>query len=325
MIKPYYKTSYGEYYLNRMEDIISSKIGKLLSNNVQLILTSPPFPLNKKKRYGNLQGDEYKEWFNRLGNLWSPLLKEDGSIVIEMGNSWIPQRPIQSTMHLECLLSLLKESEKKDHLRLIQEFICYNPARLPSPSQWVTIKRIRMTDSFTHVWWIAKSDYPKADNKKVLRPYSKNMLKLLKTQKYNSGLRPSEHKIGQTSFLKDHNGSIMPNFIEIESITGGEIRKPNCFSIANTASNDLYHQLCRKQGMIPHPARMPLELASLFIEFLTDPGDIVFDPFGGSNTTGYCAEVLKRKWIASEVDVEYAKQSRLRFTSEIKTEEERAL
>src|SRR5690606_30415596 len=93
-----------------------------------------------------------------------------------------------------------------------------NPSRLPSPAPWVTIKRIRTIDSYTNVWWMSKSDFPKADNRKVLRPYSKSMQKLLKDQKYNSGRRPSEHVISETSFLKNHNGSIMHNVIEVEQI-----------------------------------------------------------------------------------------------------------
>ena len=46
-----------------------------------------------------------------------------------------------------------------------------------------------------------KTDYPKADNRKVLRPYSESMKSLLKRGSYNAGKRPSEHSIGEKSFL----------------------------------------------------------------------------------------------------------------------------
>ncbi|KAF5034137.1 Modification methylase PvuII [anaerobic digester metagenome] len=239
-------------------------------------------------------------------------MTDDGSIVIEMGNSWVPEKPVQSLLHLESLLGFVKNPNAG--LVLCQEFICHNPSRLPSPAQWVTIERIRMTDSFTRIWWMSKSENPKADNRKVLRPYSKQMKKLLKSKKYNAGLRPSEHRIGDKSFLKDNGGSIMPNVIEIEQIDENkEHRVPNIFSIANTKSVDTYLNICKERGFRPHPARMPLELASFFIEFLTEKNDLVLDPFAGSNTTGYCAEKMDRRWISIEAKEEYGLQSKIRF------------
>jgi len=236
---------------------------------------------------------------------------------MELGNAWVKDKPIQSLLTIESLMAFVKN--KKAGLQLCQEFICYNPARLPSPAQWVTINRYRAVDSFTHVWWMSKSDYPKADNSRVLRPYSKSMKTLLNKGTYNSGKRPSEHTISKKSFLTEHTGSICHNVIEIEQMDEmREIRLPhNALSIANTKSNDFFSKECKKNNITPHPARMPAELVSFFIEFLTDKGDIVLDPFAGSNTTGYCAEYFKRKWISIEIDEEYAQQSKLRFEDPI--------
>ncbi len=306
-----YSTEYGKYFVNKCE----KQLKRLkLKGKVQLILTSPPFPLNNKKQYGNLVGQEYLEWLAGLAPLFSELLTENGSIVMELGNAWEKGRPVQSLLHLKSLMSFVENPAA--NLRLCQEFICYNPARLPSPAQWVTINRIRTIDSFTHVWWMSNSDYPKADNRKVLRPYSKSMKSLLKRGDYNSGKRPSEHVISEKSFLTEHSGSIMHNVIELEQMDEKrDLRLPqNAFSFANTKSNDYFTKQCKENGIVPHPARMQLELVSFFIEFLTDEGDIVLDPFAGSNTTGFCAEKLKRKWVSIEADEDYGKQSMLRFT-----------
>lgn len=314
----YYKTELGKFYLGDSTELLNSTLGSKIENKVQLILTSPPFPLNKKKKYGNLTNNQYKEWFKNLAPLFSKLLTENGSIVIELGNSWEKNKPVQSTLHLESLLSFKEEGK----LNLCQEFICYNPSRLPSPAQWVTIKRIRTVDSFTHIWWLSKTEYPKADNKKVLRPYSKSMINLLKNKKYNHGERPSEHKIGKYSFLNDNGGSIMPNVLELEEADPArKVRLPeNFLSIANTKSNDFFLRKCREKGITPHPARMPLDLAYFFIEFLTDEGDLVLDPFAGSNTTGFCAENKNRKWISIDNNEEYAIQSLIRLEDpQIKT------
>ena len=310
MYKPLYRTDLGKYYIGKCEEVLSSL---RIKGKVQLILTSPPFPLNNKKKYGNLNGKEYLEWFTNLAEVFSKVLTPDGSIVIELGNAWEKDRPVQSLLHLNSLISFV--NNEKANLRLCQEFICYNPARLPSPAQWVTINRIRTIDSFTHVWWMANSDYPKADNKKVLRPYSKSMKKLLETQTYNAGKRPSEHIISEKSFLTNHEGSISHNVLELESIDGSDdLRLPySMFKISNTKSNDFYTRTCKERNIIPHPARMPLELASFFIKFLTDENDLVLDPFGGSNTTGFCAEKLNRHWISIEANQEYGEQSKIRF------------
>lgn len=310
-----YQTNKGKIIEGNSIELLKGKMKKKLEGKVNLIITSPPFPLNNKKQYGNEKGEEYLKWFIDMAPIFSDLLAEDGSLVIEIGNAWEPERPVQSLLHLECLFGLVKHPEA--NLRLIQEFICYNPSKLPSPAQWVTVNRLRTVDSYTHVWWIAKNDFPKADNSKVLRPYSKSMQSLLKKQKYNAGKRPSEHNISETGFLKDNGGSIAHNFFELEQVDDNrEVRLPHSvLSFSNTNSNDYYLKMCREKNIKPHPARMSGGLVNFFIEFLTDEDDLILDPFSGSNTTGYCAEKLNRKWVSFEVKEDYINQAIIRFSN----------
>jgi site-specific DNA-methyltransferase (cytosine-N4-specific) len=302
----------GAYFVGDAEELLGGDLGPSLQGNVQLLLTSPPFPLNNKKSYGNRTGKAYLEWFVGLAEVFSNLLTPDGSIVIELGNAWSQGRPVQSLLPMECLIGFVKN--RRAGLRVCQQFICHNPARLPSPAEWVTIRRIRAADSYTHVWWMAKSDFPKADNRRVLRPYGRSMRRLLDRKSYNSGKRPSEHSIGPGSFLANHGGSIQPSFIDL-SRDGERLaeRLPNVMKLANTNSNDYFHRRCREEGITPHPARMHPSLAAYFIEFLTEPGDLVLDPFAGSNTTGYIAEMLGRRWISIDISKTYVRQSRIRF------------
>lgn len=302
----------GAYHLGDSAELLGSDLGEELRGQVQLLLTSPPFPLNRKKSYGNFAGEEYKEWFVRMAPLFADLLTEDGSIVVEMGNSWMPGRPVQSLLHLESLLGFVNNPDAD--LRLCQQFVCFNPSRLPSPAQWVTIKRNRLTDSYTHLWWMAKTDFPKADNSKVPRPYSDSMKSLIKRREYNAGKRPSGHGISENGFMTDHGGSIALNLFELEQMDEKrKVRLPNAFSASHTTSNDFFFRTCRERGITPHPARMPTGLAAFFTEFLTDPGDLVLDPFAGSNTTGFSAELLGRRWASIEVKEDYAVQSRIRL------------
>ena len=288
-----YRTRYGRMLQGKAEDILSLPSLRALCGRINLIFTSPPFPLNTKKRYGNLTGDEYIEWFTNFAPIFRELLTNDGSLVIELGNAWEPGRPIMSTLALRALLSF----QEKGELKLCQEIIWHNPARLPSPAQWVTIDRIRLKDSFTRFWWMSPSDRPQADNRQVLKNYSLHMQKLLAKQSFNSGRRPSQHYISEKAFLVDNGGAISPNVL----------------CIPNTRSTDLYQKFCRAQNLRPHPARMPPELADFFIKFLTKKEDLVLDPFAGSNTTGATAETLKRFWISIELDDKYIQSSKGRF------------
>lgn len=279
------RTRLGRLYQGYAENFFTSRVGRRLDHKVQLILTSPPFPLNRKKQYGNYQGQIYSDWLASFAPLFRRILKPTGSIVLEIGNAWEPGRPVMSTLGLRTLLEFLE----RGNLFLCQQFICHNPARLPSPAQWVNIERIRLKDAYTHVWWMSPSDRPKADNREVLREYSPSMTKLLETGRYNSGKRPSEHKIGKTSFLRNNGGAIPSNVLEF----------------ANTRSRDEYLDYCFTNRVQPHPARMPLGLARFFVRFLTEPGDVVVDPFAGSNITGSAAEELGRRWVSIEPRQDY--------------------
>jgi len=311
MAAPLYQTDLGRMFCGKAEDLLRQRPLTDLRGQVQLVFTSPPFPLNRKKKYGNLEGEQYLRWLADFAPVLKDYLTTDGSIVIELGNAWEPGRPTMSTLPLRALLEFQQAAE----LFLCQEFICFNPARLPSPAQWVTVERIRVKDAFTRVWWLSPVDKPKADNRKILTEYSRSMRQLLERGTYNPGRRPSEHDIGEQSFLSEHRGAIPPNvLVPPPSSTLPEVTE--VLRIANTSSSDPYQAYCRKHDIVPHPARMPAKLVEFFVSFLTDPGDLVLDPFGGSNSTGLVAEKLGRSWAAIEADHAYAMASQSRFVPE---------
>lgn len=303
-----YSSKRGTMYFGNSFDLLQANILLRRKQKAQLIFTSPPFPLNTKKKYGNFKGEEYVEWFAAFAPVLRDHLTENGSIVIEIGNSWEPQKPVMSTTVLKALLAFLE----RGGLHLCQEFIWYNPARLPSPVEWVNKERIRVKDAFTRVWWMAPTERPKADNRKILRPYSKSMRQLIDKKKYNAGARPSQHLIGQKSFFTDNNGSIPPNVIGADEVAS----LSTLLKATNTRSSEEYLHFCRDKDLPVHPARMPRELVEFFINFLTDEGDLVLDPFAGSNTTGAVAEELNRRWLSIEARWEYISASIARFPPE---------
>ncbi len=287
-----YTTDLGTMYTGNCQDILSQKHDSL-KGNVNLIFTSPPFPLNRAKKYGNMTGDEYLEWIANMATFLKDYLTKDGSVVIELGNAWNPGTPTHSTLPMEALL----EFKKRGNFHLCQEFIYYNPAKLPAPVEWVNKKRMRVKDSFTRIWWLSSTPYPKANNRNVLEEYSLQMKRLIKSGKYNAGKRPSEYDIGKASFLSDNGGSIPSNVL----------------IASNTTSNEKYIKYCRDHNLEIHPARMPKDIPLFFIKLLTDENDLVLDPFAGSNTTGYVAETQKRRWISIEINRDYVESSIGRF------------
>ncbi|WP_341527368.1 site-specific DNA-methyltransferase [Nostoc sp. UHCC 0302] len=288
IFNPYYIHHSGAAYLGDSLELIKF----IDDNSINLILTSPPFALTRKKEYGNESAEKYIEWFLPFAYEFKRVLANNGSFVLDLGGAYLPGHPVRSIYQYELLVKLCREVG----FFLAQEFYHYNPARLPTPAEWVTIKRIRVKDSVNVVWWLSKTPNPKADNRKILKPYSQSMKKLLKNG-YKSKIRPSGHEISD-KFQKDNQGAIPPNLLEI----------------ANTESNSAYLRQCKAVGIKPHPARFPQGFAEFFIKFLTDEGDIVLDPFAGSNTTGFVAETLQRRWISFEINEDYVVGSRYRFS-----------
>lgn len=282
---PHYSTPNGAALVGDSMQVLKA----LPSASVDLAITSPPFALTRKKEYGNEPVDRYLEWFTPFCLEIKRLLKPTGSFVLDIGGAWVPGVPVRSVYHFELAVRLTKE------FHLAQEFYWYNPAKLPTPAEWVTIRRIRVKDAVNMVWWFSKQHFPKADNKKVLRPYSESMRYLIR-RGYKAKKRPSGHDISE-AFQRDNGGAIPPNLLEI----------------ANTESNSYYLRRCKELGIKPHPARYPEALVQFFLDFLTDKNDLVVDPFGGSNVTGSVCERSGRRWLTCELRADYLDGSLARF------------
>jgi DNA modification methylase len=295
--KAYYETEFGQAYLADSLDVLSA----LPDNSVNLVMTSPPYALHFKKAYGNVSKNEYVEWFLQFAKQIKRILTEDGSFVLNIGGSFNKGEPTRSLYHFKLLIELV------DTLGfcLAQECFWYNPAKMPVPAEWVTVRRIRVKESVEYVWWLSKTPHPKANNRKVLKPYSPDMERLNK-KGLSGTVRPSGHVIN-SSFSEVSNGGAIPSNVLEEAMAD------NFLKFGNNAANDLYTKRCKEAGAIIHPARFPAALPEFFIKLLTDEGDTVVDPFAGSNTTGSVSENLVRRWIAIEASEEYLQTSKFRF------------
>jgi site-specific DNA-methyltransferase (cytosine-N4-specific) len=291
-IAPLYYTNLGAAYC--IDSLYALK--SIADKSISLAITSPPFALQRKKEYGNKEQEYYVDWLLQFTSEIKRILKDDGSFVIDLGGAYQKSKPIRSLYNYRVLLKLCDDQE----WNLAEEFFWYNPSKLPSPIEWVNKRKIRAKDAVNTVWWLSKSDFPKADISRVLIPYSKRMKTLLEdSEKYYSPKeRPSGHNIS-SNFSKDNGGAIPSNLLQIP----------------NTESNSQYLRYCKLAGIKGHPARFPERLPEFFIEFLTEKNDIVLDFFAGSNTTGAVAERLGRQWIALDIELKYLAASSFRFLS----------
>jgi site-specific DNA-methyltransferase (cytosine-N4-specific) len=307
-ILPAYITRWGRAFHGDALDVLR----RLPTGSVALVLTSPPFALRRKKAYGNVAASEYVDWFCPFAQEIYRVLRRDGSFVLELGGGWNPGSGTRSLYQYELILRLTRKGFKSPGLprdqagnpdlqeaepcfHLAQEFYWYNPSRLPTPAEWVTIRRTRVKDAVNMLWWLSKTETPQADNRRVLQPYSRSMRRLLRDG-YKVARRPSQHDIGP-HFQRDNGGAIPPNLL----------------TIPNTRSHDEYLHDCRRAGLPIHPARFVPGVPEFFIRFLTQPGQLVLDPFAGSNVTGQVAESLERSWISVEINADYVAGSKLRF------------
>jgi site-specific DNA-methyltransferase (cytosine-N4-specific) len=284
-----YRTNWGAAYVTDSLPWLK----ELPDQSIDLVITSPPYALEFKKEYGNVTKAEYSDWFRPFGVEIRRVLKPNGSFVLNIGGSYNPGSPTRSLYHFKVLLMLCEEIG----FHLAQECFWHNPAKLPSPAEWVTVRRQRVKDAVEYVWWLSREKFPKANNRNVLTEYSADMKRLLK-RGYKPKQRPSGHVI-TAKFGQDHGGSIPSSLIER----------------GNNESNSEYIRTCEKMGYKAHPARFPRAVPEFFIKMLTDEGAIVIDPFAGSNMTGATAESLRRRWLAAEINPGYLTASRVRFAS----------
>jgi len=273
---------------------------ELADESVQAIISSPPYPLLRQKSYGNLAEEQHVEWLTNLADGWRRVLKQDGSLFLNLGDCWQRGAPTQS-LYVERLLLRLCDNLG---YKLAQRLEWYNPAKLPAPAEWCTVRRVRVKSGLERVLWLSKSDHPYADNRNVLVPYSEKMNKLIRAGGEVGANRPSGHVLRAQAFREDNGGSIPSNLIVA----------------SNTASNCDYQAACRAVDLPIHPARFPEALPEFAIKLATRPGDLVADPFGGSFMTAAVAKRLGRRFFTSEKALEFALGGVLRLGGNIPVE-----
>src|SRR6185312_3469530 len=229
-LEPYYETELG---LAVLGDSLETR-RKLPDKSISLVLTSPPYALHVKKEYGNKDKHEYVDWMLPFAREIRRVLKDDGSFVLNIGGSYNKGTPTRSIYHFKLLVALVEDLG----FHLAQECFWYNPAKMPAPAEWVTVRRIRVRDSVEYVWWLSKTPWPKASNLAVLKGYSPDMLRLAKNG-VKETVRPSGHVIRGSFDTIAAGGAIPPNVVDADL-------PESMLRLGNNAANDNYTVACKQ-------------------------------------------------------------------------------
>ncbi|MBB5295450.1 site-specific DNA-methyltransferase [Deinococcus metallilatus] len=277
-LQPAYLTARGEAYLGDALDLL----GRLEDDSVNLILASPPLP--RPKDYGHKPEEEFVAELSKFARLAQRKLRRDGSLVLHLSSAYRRGVPARSLHSFRALLHLCDDLG----FYLAQDFYWHNPRRPLWQPEWVNKRKLRVRDGVDTVWWLGKTEWPKA-----------NVANVLVEHPTQAALFDLDWR--ETDWLDmDGEGLIPPNLIRtaVEDPGGPYLEG---------------RRALRLQG---DPSRLPAALSEFFIRFLTEPGDEVVNVFDGSNAAGLIAEREERRWLSFEANPEHLAASAFRFLPE---------
>jgi site-specific DNA-methyltransferase (cytosine-N4-specific) len=265
---------------------------------ISLAVTSPPFPLRKPRSYG---GPVEREYVDFICVALEPIVRrlaQGGSLCLNISNDiFEPGLPSRS-MYCERLLLALHD---RLGLSLMDRLIWSNPSKPPGPMRWASQTRQQLNTGYEPIYWLAPNPaLVRSDNRRVLEPHTQKHAKLIAAggEKRHASYSDGAYRIHPGRFGKPTAGRIPRNVIT---------RGHRC------ADAIAYRRDAAALGLPVHGAGWPLSIPDFLIRFLTEPGDLVVDPFGGRVSTGMAAERLGRRWIVAEKVVDYLRGAAPRF------------
>lgn len=272
-----------------------------LVDDVAAVITSPPYPIRDGRTYGKIDA---QRWIDFICTALEPLVRRllpGGTLAVNIGQDCFEPRSPARSLYREYFVIAMYERfglQKLDELPVVWE----NPARPPGPIQWASLRRMQLNATWEPVYIFTNGDplRCRADNRRVLQPHTQTHQSLLAAGGEHSPRSSADgmHRVRAGSYSRATAGRIPRNVLRIPH---------NCPDQQRT------RKLARAQGLPDHPAAMPLSLAKFLVEWLTRPGDLVVDPFGGSLTTARACELTYRRWLASDQVLEYLLSGQLRI------------
>jgi DNA modification methylase len=270
-----------------------------LDEDIAVCITSPPYPLSKPRNYGNPNQDE---WVDFVCRALEPIVKRlipGGNIAVNLSEDiFVPGSPARSLYKEKFIIAMAERLG----LWKMDSVIWHNESKAPGPYQWASKERMQLNTGYEPVIiFCNKPNRSIADNRRVLQPHSEKHLKLI------AGGGEKRARVNSDGSYRIRQGAY-------GNPTAGRIPK-NVLSMGHSCADQRrMRRLARGAGLPVHGASMPLALAMFLVQFLSRPGDLVVDPFGGTLTTPKACEELGRRWYATELYAEYLMAGRFRFT-----------
>lgn len=269
-----------------------------LGEPIHCVLSSPPYPLSQPRAYGGPTVDVYVDFICTHLEPIVRLLAPGGTICINVTNDvFIRGMPARHLYREELVLAMCKRLG----LYKLEEMIWVDPTKAPGPVAWASKKRVQLNVGWEPIYLFTNDPTRVfADNRRVLREHTPAQKRLI--------ARGGESRTGTYG---DGANRIRPGSFGLE--TQGAIPKNVLVYPHRCSSQIALRKRLRELGLPMHGATMPLPLAKFLVEFLTEPGQLVVDHYGGWLTSALAAEKSGRRWVATERMGEYLKGAQLRF------------
>jgi site-specific DNA-methyltransferase (cytosine-N4-specific) len=271
--------------------------GVIEPGSLSLIMTSPPYPV-VNRAYGRFGVAEWLDWMGGLVGLWKDLLRDDGTLAVNLMDIHVPGSPMLSPYVERFTL----EAIERHGLHLAGRMPWHSPTKLAN-LEWAVKRRVALKNTVEHVILLSRSSNPAWDTRRLPpEPYAERTASQRASDARRSAarrqvVRPGGYQMDEGAFNTNGEGRIPGNLLIAGGVGGG----------------GTYAARCRENGITPHPARFPEALPRQVILLATEPGQVVYDPMAGSNTTGKVALDLGRRFISSEPVLDYALSSAFRF------------
>lgn len=269
-----------------------------LGEPIALVFSSLPYPLARPRAYGGPSEQEYVDWACTLLEPLIGQLLQGGSIALNLGaDCFMPGSPARS-MYIERLTLALHDRFGLDKM---DSLVWSNPSRPPGPIAWASKSRQQLNAGYETILWMTNdASRVRSDNRRVLQPHTERHLKLIAAggEKRVTSYGDGAHRVRHGSYGSATSGRIPKNVITQSHLCAHK--------------QDLV-KLARAANLPVHGATMPLALAKLVIEFLSEKGDIIADPCAGWLTTGKACEDLGRRYVLTEMMGEYVLGGSLAF------------
>ncbi len=248
-------------------------------NQVDLLVTSPPYADARKKHYDSVHPDDFADWFLSFHEAFYNALKPNGSLVIN-----IKDKVVDGVRHR--FVWRMIEALCDQGWYSIDDYIWHKTN--PMPGYWPT----RLRDGWEYCFHLSKSKKPYFNADGVRKPIGDWVESRLRKLGENDLSR--HNSVNQSGFGRD-----------ISKWVGKQTVLPsNVISLALVGKN---------QG---HPAVFPVDLPLFFIKLLCPEDGLVIDPFGGSGSTGLAALSAGRRCVLIDNNAEYCQQAVRRLREE---------